>query len=463
MRLLSLPKPLLFFLLGSVGALLGWGAGEIFAANSSTGSSSGRLVEEISPGVYRRNDSEVSSGPSLLFDSAVQSRLAAAGASMSGDIRTALSWETLDDLDLHCVDPSGTHIFFGRRRSPTQGELDVDQNAGPPLRLDPVEHIYWPTGQAPEGKYLFKVQLYNRRSNSSDIPFKLDVLIGDQVIRRSGTVSGGGVSMDAGVVACEFEYRRASATARKTGMVSFLLGVASVGLTLGCLAFGTSLAISSVQRRMLGADSWIPPHFGKVLLLSFCAGIFAALVGQGMLAAFSSGDGGPTDKMLKVVAWVVVGGMLGFAFSLIIPNLDRGKAILGGLAGGVLAGLVLSFFLAGSMTMGRLIACLVLGGAVGLSVAVVEALAREGYLRVIWGPGEFTTVNLGATPVTVGTGSESTVRIPKSSGFPATIATFTMRDGKATMFHNMTGATHPLRDGNKLPLGTVTIEVKLFS
>jgi len=462
-RLLSLPKPLLFFLLGSVGALLGWGAGEIFAAKSPASSPSGPLVEEVSPGVYRRNDAEVSSSPSLLFDSAVQSRLSAAGASMSGDIRTALSWETLDDLDLHCIDPAGAHIYFGRRRSPTHGELDVDQNAGATLRLDPVEHIFWPTGQAPEGKYLFKVQLFTRRSNLREIPFKLDVLIGDQVIRRSATVSNVSSSMTSGVVVCEFEYQRASGVVRKTSISAFLLGVASVGLTLGCLAFGTSFAISVAQRRMLGADSWIPAHFGKVLLLSLCAGIFAGLVGQGMLSAFSSGNGGLADKMLKVVAWVVVGGMLGFAFPLIIPNLDRGKAILGGLAGGVLAGLVLSFLLVGSLTFGRLIACLVLGGAVGLSVAVVEALAREGYLRVIWGPGEFTTVNLGATPVIVGTGSESTVRIPKSSGFPATIATFTMRDGKATMYHNMTGATHPLRDGNKLPLGTVTIEVKLFS
>ncbi len=462
-RLLSLPKPLLFFLLGSAGALLGWGAGEFFAAKSVASSASGPLVEEVSPGVYRRNDAEVSSSPSLLFDSAVQSRLAAAGASMSGDIRTALSWETLDDLDLHCIDPTGAQIYFGRRRSPTHGELDVDQNAGATLRLDPVEHIFWPTGQAPEGKYLFKVQLFTRRSNLRDIPFKLDVLIGDQVIRRSATVSNVSSSTTSGVVVCEFEYQRASGVVRKTSISAFLLGVASVGLTLGCLALGTSFAISVAQRRMLGADSWIPAQFGKVLLLSLCAGIFAGLVGQGMLSAFSSGNGALADKMLKVVAWVVVGGMLGFAFSLIIPNLDRVKAILGGLAGGVLAGLVLSFLLVGSLTFGRLIACLVLGGAVGLSVAVVEALAREGYLRVIWGPGEFTTVNLGATPVIVGTGSESTVRIPKSSGFPATIATFTMRDGKATMYHNMTGATHPLRDGNKLPLGTVTIEVKLFS
>jgi Ca-activated chloride channel family protein len=149
--------------------------------------------------------------------------------------------------------------------------------------------------------------------------------------------------------------------------------------------------------------------------------------------------------------------------SLIIPNLDRGKAILGGLIGGVLAGVILSLLLAGSPSFARFVACIILGGSVGLSMAVVEAMAREGYLRVIWGPGEFTTVNLGATPVTVGTGTESTVKIPKSSGFPATIATFIMHDGKASMYHNMTGATHPLRDGNKLPLGTVTIEVKLFS
>lgn len=463
MRLLTLPKPILFLLLGSAGALLGWGAGEIFAARSPSRASSGPLVEELAPGVYRRNASASASSPSLLFDSSVQSRLAAAGASMSGDIRAALSWETLDDLDLHCIDPSGERIFFGRRRSLTNGELDVDQNALAPLRLDPVEHIYWTTGRAPEGKYVFKVYLYNRRSAKRDIPFKLDVLIGDHFVKRSATVSVESDNDQGGVVVCEFEYQRAAGGGRKTGVASFLLGVASVGLTLGCLALGTSSAISVAQRRMLGSDSWIPPQFGKMLLLSLCAGIFAALVGQGMLEAFSDGNGGSSDQMLKVVAWVVVGGMLGFAFSLIIPNLDRGKAILGGLVGGFLAGFALSFLLADSLTFGRLIACLVLGGAVGLSVAVVEALAREGYLRVIWGPGEFTTVNLGVTPVTVGTGSESTVRIPRSSGFPATIATFTMRDGKATMFHNMTGATHPLRDGNKLPLGTVTIEVKLFS
>ena len=461
-KLLSLPKPLLFLLVGALGALLGWGVGEIFATNTPPPAAT-PLVEEVSPGVFRRNSTPATAAPSLLFDSAVQGRLAAAGASMSGDIMAALSWETYDDLDLHCFDPSGVRIYFRNRRSPSDGELDVDQNVDAPLRDNPVEHIYWPTGSAPSGKYVFKVFFYNRRSELTNVPFRLDVQIGDKLVSKSGSLASAGPGEAFGKGVFEFDYQKSTPATRKFNLANFLLGVASVGFTLGFLALGTSCAISVAQARMLGADTWVPRNFARIVMLGLCSGVLAGLAGQSLLTFLSSGLGIFGAKWLKVVAWVVVGGMLGFAFSLIIPNLNRAKAILGGLGGGTLAGLALSFLLADVPTFGRFAACIILGGAVGLSVALVEALAREGYLRVIWGPGEFTTVNLGATPVTVGTGVESTVKIPKSSGFPATIATFTMRDGKATMYHNMTGATHALRDGNKLPLGTVTIEVKLFS
>lgn len=458
-KLLSLPKPLLFLLVGSLGSLVGWGVAELIDAKSPR-KGAAALVEEISPGVFRRNATAASAAPSLLFDSSVQGRLVAAGAAMSGDIMAALSWETLDDLDLHCIDPSGTRIYFQNRRSTTHGELDVDQNVSAPLREDPVEHVYWPTDKAPEGKYVFKVYFYTRRSKLAEVPFRLEVQIGDKLVKKAATLSSAGSTDENGKVVFEFEYQKDPAPVRKTSPMAFLIGVATVGLTLGFLALGTSFSISVIQARMLGSDAWFPAQFGKIVLLSLASGVLAGFVGQSLLEVFAATAGQHGARMLKVVAWVVVGGLLGLAFSFIIPNLDRGKAVLGGLIGGVLAGVVLTQM---PGTYGRLLACLILGGAVGLSVAVVEALAREGYLRVIWGPGEFTTVNLGATPVTVGTGPESTVKIPKSSGFPATIATFTMKGGKAVMFHNMTGATHPLRDGNKLPLGTVTIEVKLFS
>ncbi|MCS7047282.1 MAG: hypothetical protein NZO58_13065, partial [Gemmataceae bacterium] len=47
----------------------------------------------------------------------------------SGDVQLTLIWYNGNDLDLHCVEPSGEEIFFARRRSRSGGELDVDMNA----------------------------------------------------------------------------------------------------------------------------------------------------------------------------------------------------------------------------------------------------------------------------------------------------------------------------------------------
>ena len=423
----------------------------------------GPLVEEISPGVFRRNDAVNSRAPSLLFDSDVQARLSAAGASLEGDIKAALSWNSEDDLDLHCFDPSGTRIYFNHRRSASEGELDVDQNAERPYRNDPVEHIFWRVGGAPSGKYRFLVYLYTKRTDLSEVPFRLDVLIGDKRVTKQGSVARVGRNASDGLEVVQFTYQRQAHAVQKTSPTIFMLGVATVGLTLGALACGTSLFITSVQSRMLGASSWVPSNPFKVVMMSLASGVLAGLVGQAVLTSLVSGASVSEAKFYKVVAWVVVGGLLGFSFSLFIPNLDRSRAVIGGLIGGLLSGFMLASVFSGNPTVGRLMACVVLGGSVGLAVALVEAMAREGYLKIIWGPGEFTTVNLGANPVTVGTGPESTIKIPKSSGYPPTIASFTMSGGKAVMHHNMTGQRHQLRNGNKLPLGTVTIEVCLFS
>jgi ribosomal protein S27E len=55
-------------------------------------------------------------------------RLEKAGAK-SGDVQITLIWFNVNDLDLHCIEPGGGEIYFGRRRSRSGGELDVDMNA----------------------------------------------------------------------------------------------------------------------------------------------------------------------------------------------------------------------------------------------------------------------------------------------------------------------------------------------
>jgi hypothetical protein len=466
-KLSTLSKPLLFLVCGAIGSLLGWAVAEVIAASSddSTPPEPMKLVTEISPGVFRRNVQASAGPPSLLFESKVQNRLVAAGANMNGDIMAALSWESVDDLDLHCVDPYGARIFFRRKFSRSRGELDVDQNAAAPYRDDPIEHIYWPLNSAPEGRYRFQVDYFSNHSQLAAVPFKLQVQIGDQIVTRTGTLSVPRTRNNDTTDPLEvftFEYQKPVVDLSSSNNISGIIsGMASVSLTLAFLALGASVIISLIQQRLLGYDGIIPRGFGRILFMSLATGVVSGSVGQAMLYMITS----PAvfAGQIKIIAWIVAGGLIGLGFSFIIPNLDRGRAIIFGLIGGLISGILISKVFVDSPTIGRLTACLFLGGSGGLSVAIVEAMAREGYLNVIWGPGEFTTVNLGATPVTVGTDSQSTIKIPKSSGYPALIATFSMVDGRASMLNNMTGVVHPLRDGNKLPLGTVTIEVKLFS
>jgi hypothetical protein len=90
----------------------------------------------------------------------IQDRLGAANA-QGGEIQISLSWNNYNDLDLHCIDPSGEEIWFNNRRSRhTGGELDVDKNANYPYTSNAVENIYWPVNHAPVGRYRVFVVYY---------------------------------------------------------------------------------------------------------------------------------------------------------------------------------------------------------------------------------------------------------------------------------------------------------------
>ena len=98
-----------------------------------------------------------------------------------------------DDLDLHCIDPSGFHISFANKESPTGGLLDVDMNVNEGgddfSSKQPVEHITWPEGKASEGEYRVIVHLYARRSEGfSPIPFNLAVKAYNEVKQFNMTV-----------------------------------------------------------------------------------------------------------------------------------------------------------------------------------------------------------------------------------------------------------------------------------
>jgi hypothetical protein len=98
----------------------------------------------------------------------------------SGDIQLSLAWDGYNDLDLSCTEPEGRVIDFEDRRSPSGGHLDVDMNATPQSKR-PVENIFWPLGQAPQGEYRVYANYYRRHTSSRDaVKYSLRVVVGKQ-------------------------------------------------------------------------------------------------------------------------------------------------------------------------------------------------------------------------------------------------------------------------------------------
>ena len=107
----------------------------------------------------------------------------------TGDIQTTLRWSTIDDLDLAVRDPSGQVVFYQNRRVPSGGALDVDSNADcQNTTATPVENVFWPPGEAPQGNYVVEVSLFRRCGGGGPIPYNLTLLVKGETQTQTGTL-----------------------------------------------------------------------------------------------------------------------------------------------------------------------------------------------------------------------------------------------------------------------------------
>ena len=80
----------------------------------------------------------------------------------TGEIQTNVMWNTLADVDLHLIDPSGKEIYYASRNSPTGGQLDLDSNAGCGSDGPRAENIFWGDGiVVPRGEYILRVDYWS--------------------------------------------------------------------------------------------------------------------------------------------------------------------------------------------------------------------------------------------------------------------------------------------------------------
>lgn len=179
-------KLLLFGLFGAAGCLAGCAIGEVYLFIATEAAA--LAGAEQGPSLIS-NPTPTSSGPPPAPRD-FQERLDKAGAH-TGDIQLSLIWFNTNDLDLHCIDPSGFEISWQARHSISGGELDVDRNAGcRNTTAEPVENIYWATGTAPMGHYQVYVDYYQQCGLGPDESrYQVTVLHGNERKEFSGTIT----------------------------------------------------------------------------------------------------------------------------------------------------------------------------------------------------------------------------------------------------------------------------------
>lgn len=107
----------------------------------------------------------------------------------TGDIQVTLSWNTSDDLDLSVTDPGGEVVSFFTPTTGSGGQLDVDANAGCfEQSPTPIENVFWPIAQAPEGDYIITVNLFQPCAGGESIAFTVTLLVQGNTETLRGTV-----------------------------------------------------------------------------------------------------------------------------------------------------------------------------------------------------------------------------------------------------------------------------------
>jgi hypothetical protein len=106
----------------------------------------------------------------------------------TGDIQITLRWQSSADLDLHVTEPNGTEIWYSDKGpTSTGGRLDVDSNVNCEENGS-VENVYWPVGQAPEGRFQVEVDGYTVDGCGGGQYTVVANVRGREVLRETGEV-----------------------------------------------------------------------------------------------------------------------------------------------------------------------------------------------------------------------------------------------------------------------------------
>jgi len=321
------------------------------------------------------------------FRSETERRLHEAEAH-SGDVEVILTWNNMNDLDLHCVDPSGEEICFHHKLSEkTGGALDVDMNSGQrvsPTELytnHPVEHIYWPHGRAPVGRYLVYVDHYSRHGGMDPTAYQVTVKEFGRTHVYNGVISHGyeRPARAPGKFICEFTTgnRAFAFVGLPAGFWRALLIIAvwSAAIT-ALLAAGLLAGLYFFYRRVYRKKFLPIGKCARIAAFGSMWGAVAGCLGQSVYAFLPTYALSHRPSLSHALCLALLAAIAGLALGS-IPHLKRGWAFFAGLLGGAVSGWVFfqMYKLFGesirSEMIGRVAAAAVIGAFIGFVIALI--------------------------------------------------------------------------------------------
>lgn len=198
------------------------------------------------------------------------------------------------------------------------------------------------------------------------------------------------------------------------------------------------------------------PVYRKGLVTGLLAGGLAGFVAQSVYSFSDHSDlfGG---VVVRSLCWGLMGAILGWRLSSVIPNLGIGRGVLAGALGGFFGGV--SFLLICLLLpelLGRVTGLGILGAALGLAVVAIEEAFRSACLEIIWAPKEVTTVTLGPKPVYLGGGDDHIF----VSGLPQHALSVVLKDGQIDCANHTNGTHSVLKEGSRIKIGKIEIVVR---
>lgn len=308
-------------------------------------------------------------------------RVIAAGGH-PGEVEITLEWHNKNDLDLSCIDPQGHRIWYGDKRSPTGGHLDVDANASVyTLTSTPVEHIVWPYGSAPHGIYQVFVTYFAQHDQQRSSAFHVTVNNNGHFSQYGGTLSQRGtrVGVDA------FTLNTSAGLGASQIAAALATALICAGWTCWVLAllppalwwFRRRFPISDGEKSALTTTDYL--HTCSLFAMAGFIGQLAFLFANWFLMETSSVTHVQLsyhffDYATHLIGFAVLGAIVGAAIRFKVPGLHSPWIAPVIMLVGAAAGWVFSALLYSPREPGRVLVALLVGAGIGFMIVLVREI-----------------------------------------------------------------------------------------